>query len=264
MTQISASSQIARQILEHRKNGRRPSDASWSIQDEDQAEAIQELVATWIAEPVTGWKVGGTDAPARERLKLARPFLGRVFNSGSYRSGATLRPPIASSCLFEFELLACIGTDLPPHKAYSKADIEAAVVSWHLGFELITLTNPPDGPIMNGLHVLADNGGCAGMVVGPKVSEADMLSLPGRAAAHCINGEASVDATVASTKAELIERILWLANHISERGFGLAAGQFVLTGNLTGMARLNAGDVLTASLAGMGEVSITMPQPVVA
>ncbi len=81
-------SPIADAIAGYRRGGTAvPADAPrWDLKDEDEADAVRDLLAEMMAEPVVGWKIGGPDAEARARLNLSRPFLGRVFQSRLWRS----------------------------------------------------------------------------------------------------------------------------------------------------------------------------------
>jgi 2-keto-4-pentenoate hydratase len=55
----------------------------------------------------------------------------------------------------------------------------------------------------------------------------------------------------------VIRLLVWLANHLSARGAGLSAGQFVTTGSCTGMMFTKPGSHVRSELPGLGVVEVT-------
>jgi 2-keto-4-pentenoate hydratase len=132
------------------------------------------------------------------------------------------------------------------------------LVSWHLAYELVTFTFA-DRSGLSGIDFFADNGCCAGMVVGPSVTTRDLETIAGKPVNLEIDGKVVIDTTVKLTKDQMVDRVTWLANHLVKRGSPLQAGQFVLTGNLTGMPEIFSGQCVVASIEGIGSIEARMP-----
>jgi 2-keto-4-pentenoate hydratase len=51
--------------------------------------------------------------------------------------------------------------------------------------------------------------------------------------------------------------VIWLAGKLADRGKGLKAGQFVMTGTLTPILAIEKGSAYTANFSSLGKISIT-------
>jgi 2-keto-4-pentenoate hydratase len=51
--------------------------------------------------------------------------------------------------------------------------------------------------------------------------------------------------------------VIWLAGKLADRGKGLKAGQFIMTGTLTPILTIEKGSAYTASFSSLGEINIT-------
>lgn len=134
---------IVQDILAYRQAGRcPPSEAPlWPLQSEDEAWAVQSAVAARIGDSVAGWKLGATNATARARLNLARPFLGRIYAAESHRSGEAIGGRLPDGCQLEVELAFVFGDSLPARaEPYNRQEVAAAVSSCHAAIELVTCT----------------------------------------------------------------------------------------------------------------------------
>lgn len=254
--------EIAAQVVRYRRDGEKISASAppWQINSEDDADAIQDLVAEQMAEPVAGWKIGAVDAEGQHRLKLSRPFIGRVFQSRLWRSPATLPRLLLPECIPESELAFCLGRDLPVRqRQYSVEDVAAAIDGCHLAFEIVDFSWP-DRSGLQGRDFVADNGGCAGLVVGPSLQNWHHREVCGGHIALCIDGQVVARGVVAKTLQVLLERTAWLANHLSARGIGMTSGQYVATGNWTGMTPMRAGQRATAQFDEIGIVECVLPE----
>jgi 2-keto-4-pentenoate hydratase len=263
MTQADAGDRlaaIAGQIIAYRRDGvQLPADAPrWAIATEAEADAIQDRVAAGIDEPVVGWKMGATDEAGRTRLNLTKPFIGRVFQSRLWHSPAVLNARSFPSCIPESELGFRLGTDLPPRdQPYTSDELRTAISSCHPVFEIVDFTWPsPAG--LSGVDFLADNGACAGMVVGAPIPLSQMSALAGHRVSLSIDGQLAGEGITTKSYDQHLELIAWLANHLSVRQIGLRKNQIVATGNLTGMPSLYPGQTAVADYGALGAIQVSL------
>ena len=71
------------------------------------------------------------------------------------------------------------------------------------------------------------------------------------------NGISRREGTAAEAIDDPITPVLWLANELSSKGFGLKSGQIISTGTLTGMLRPKAGETFVADFGRFGQVQAT-------
>jgi 2-keto-4-pentenoate hydratase len=252
---------IAAQILRYRRDGEKiPADTPrWRIDSEDDANAIQDLVVLGIADPVVGWKIGAVDAAGQKRLNLSKPFIGRVFQSRLWQSPATLCRRLLPECIPESELAFRLGRDLPARsQSYELGEVAAAIDTSHAAFEIVDFSWQ-DISGLQGRDFVADNGCCGGLVVGSALPDWRGREVCGEQIQLRIDGQV-IRGTVGATLQVLLERTTWLTNHLSERKIGMLAGQFIATGNWTGMTPMRAGQRATAEFAGTGFVECLLPE----
>lgn len=244
---------IAAQIVGYRRDGRKLAAGSWQLGSEDDANAIQDLVAKYIAEPVAGWKIGAVDAAGQQRLGLSRPFIGRAFRSRVWQSPASVRGLRMPDCIPESEFAFRLARDLPVRpQSYAPDEVTDAIATCHLAFELVDFSFA-DRSGMKGRDFVADNGGCAGLVVGPEVIAWRRMTLSDIPIELRIDGDVIAHG-FAKPREVLLERVAWLAEHLRGRGIGMTAGQVVATGNWTGMTPMRSGQRAVAQFGDLGRV----------
>lgn len=251
---------IAREVLRYRRDGvHLQASPRWDLQSEEEADAVQDLVAAGVGEAVAGWKLGATDPSARVRLSLGKPFIGRVFRSRLQPSPALLSRHMLPVVFIEAEVAFSLARDLPPRAAaYSFDEVESAVGGCHAAFEIVDFTGPGrEG--LRGIDILADNGCCGGMVTAAPVPAWRDLDLLEESVVLEIGGATVAHGRVQKTAAQLIGHVADFANHLRGRGMTLEAGQFVTTGTWTGMQPLRPGETAVAKFSHLGEVRATLP-----
>lgn len=252
---------IAAQILRYRRDGEKiAADAPlWQIGSEETADVISDLVAEEMSEPVAGWKLGAIDEQGRQRLQLSKPFIGRVFASRLWRSPATLSRLLLPECIPESELAFRLRRDLPARSdAYGLDEVTDAIDACHVAFEIVDFSWP-DRSRLGGRDFVADNGGCAGLVVGTAIADWPEKDLATEEFELRIDDRV-VARGFAKSLDVLLDRVTWLANHLSQRGIGMKAGQFVATGNWTGMTPMRAGQPAIARFGALGTVECVLPE----
>ena len=205
------------------------------------AEAIEDKVA--------GWKVAGRPGP----------LLGRVFAAHVYQTPVDLPADRYHDLLMECEVGFRMTADFPARAAPYGDDevLDNAVATCTLELVDTRFINGKHIP-ENDRHVLqicADNAAHAALVVGPEIPDWRAVDLTS------IEVVARIDGAEALAKnAGGIERpevtLVWLVNTLSDRGIGLAAGQYITTGSLTHPSALRRGNQVTADFGDYGAITL--------
>ena len=220
------------------------------------AEAISDAHAAALGWEVIGWKVGCTSELAMQILNSPGPFAGRIFDGTSYGSrqvagAAMVRPQV--ECEFAFVL----GADLSPATApHSLDDVRAATAAVAPAIELVD-TRLSDFTGVGYLSLVADHGANGGVVLGDPVPIDDVPDLASVQVTCTIDDEVDATGSGSAILGDPWNALVWLANHLSDRGITLRAGEIVMSGTCTGIADLAVGSTATATHEGLGSVSIT-------
>jgi 2-oxopent-4-enoate/cis-2-oxohex-4-enoate hydratase len=70
------------------------------------------------------------------------------------------------------------------------------------------------------------------------------------------NGEIIQTGAGAATLGSPVNAVVWLANTLGELGVGLKAGEVILSGALSGMVPIEAGDSMSINIGGIGAASV--------
>ena len=223
---------------------------------EDEGYAVQEAFVAAQGGRVAGYKVGATSERSQAFLGTDGPFFGRVLASDVLESPARLRAADYPFRLVEPEFAVRLARDLPARsEVYARAEIAEAVAAIYPAFELVTsgLANWNEQGIGS---VIADNGVDAALVLGRATESWRDLDLAAHQVTLRVNGELIGEGTGANALGHPLTALAWLANTLSQRGIGLAAGDLVTTGVVTPFHLLEAGDVAEADFGSLGSVSL--------
>jgi 2-oxo-3-hexenedioate decarboxylase len=218
---------------------------------------IQDLLTAALDAAIGGWKVGATGAAARKLLGARGPFAGRVLAGRIFETGAALPGSAYGVRGLEAEFAFRLAKPLPPRaRPWGLAAVKSAVGAVHPAIEVV-------GPrfaagLACGLpSLIADQGGNAALVLGPKLRGGTTLDLRKVAVAMEVDGQVVGSGTGADVLGDPWASLLWLANHARRRG-GLAAGQVVTTGTCTGLFKAPAGCRVRALFAGRPAVEFAL------
>ncbi len=216
-------------------------------QDVIEATAVQDAMVRAIGLPVAGWKVAG--APGA--------LLGRIFAPRLFSSPAVLPQPAFAAQRVECELGFRLLRDLPPRsRAYTDTEVGEAC-------QLITCLEITASRIRGASHsaadaplYIADNGMQGGLVLGTSISDWPGLSLLDISVDLHIDGGPSQPLTPRLGRNDPFAVMVWLANALSERGLGLAAGQVATLGSITLSQPLLPGQSVVADYGRFGTINL--------
>ena len=103
---------------------------------------------------------------------------------------------------------------------------------------------------------IADNASCGIFVLGDTRVDPRTLDLPGLRCEVVKNGRKISEGVGAAVQGSPLTAVAWLANTLGSYGVPLKAGEVILSGSLVPLEPAVAGDEFTATIDGLGSVSI--------
>ena len=191
----------------------------------------------------TGHATAGDDEADRALLLLADA------------TGHGIGPALAVTQLRAMlRMAARLGADLPARGApYDRGRVSEAVESLTAAFEIIDIRRTPgQDPKVQFMTGVAANIFNAGVVLGEPVSDWRVLDLRAAYGSMTINGEMVGDGHGSDVMGHPLEPLAWLANKLSEQGFGLSAGMVIITGSIVSPKIVKAGDTASIMIEGLG------------
>jgi 2-keto-4-pentenoate hydratase len=221
----------------------------------DDAYEIQQLQVTqWLEDGarVKGHKVGLTSAAMQRQMGVDSPDYGVLLDRMFWRehepipASAFVQPRVEPEMAFVLD-----GPLTGP--GVTVADVIGAVAYVLPALELID-SRIKDWKI-GLLDTIADNASSAGVVLGstPRALDAVDLRLGGCNLVR--NGEVAGTGAGGAVLGSPLSSLVWLANTLGARGVALEAGYVILPGSITASIPVAAGDVVTATFAGLGSVT---------
>jgi 2-keto-4-pentenoate hydratase len=223
--------------------------------DLDDAYEIQLLqVGQWRADGarVKGHKVGLTSAAMQRQMNVDSPDFGHLLDTMFWLEhepipaarfvqprvepevAFVLAGPLRGPGVTAADAVTAIGYVLPALEL-----IDSRIRDWKIG-----LTD-----------TIADNASSGGVILGStphRINEVD-LRLSG-CNLHK-NGSLSGTGAGGAVLGSPLSSLVWLANTLGARGVALEAGHVILPGSITAAIPVAAGDVVTATFAGLGSVT---------
>lgn len=215
-----------------------------------------ETVKRWEAagKKITGKKIGLTSKAVQENLGVDEPDYGHLFDDMVVENGGSLSVDKVLQPKIEGEIAFVLKKDLmgPNVTAFDVLDatdyvlpaleiVGCRIEDWKIKIQ----------------DTVADNGSSAFYVLGgkpTKISDIQDLKLVGMNLYR--NGELYNTGVGAATLGDPAIGVAWLANKLSDYGIRLKAGEVILSGALSGMIPVEAGDSFRAKFSDLGEVSV--------
>src|SRR5512146_2556210 len=201
----------------------------------DDAYAIQEAFVYACGWAVAGYKIGCASQEAQALVGASGPFAARIFAPTRLDSPAEISVRDFLTLGVEAEFGFTMRDGLPPRAApYDRADVARAVAAVSPVIELCD-TRLENWKTARIEEIIADNGFHGGLVVGTAVSEWQSLELAAHEVALSINGAVRASGASAGSLGHPLDGLVWLANELSRRGYGLGRGDIIATGTWTGL-----------------------------
>ncbi|WP_328363378.1 fumarylacetoacetate hydrolase family protein [Mycobacterium sp. NBC_00419] len=221
----------------------------------DDAYRIQlAQVAVWVGggRRVLGRKVGLTSPAMQTQMNVAQPDFGHLMDDMFFPEHVPIPAARFLQPRAEPEVAFVLGRDL----AGPGVTVAAAAAAVAFALPALEIIDSRIAEWQIGIvDTISDNASSGGVVLGStarRIGEVD-LRLGG-----CVlhrNGEIAGTGAGGAVLGSPLNSLAWLANTLGERGEALHAGQVILPGSITASIPFQPGDVITATLAGLGSVT---------
>jgi 2-oxopent-4-enoate/cis-2-oxohex-4-enoate hydratase len=221
----------------------------------DDAYEIQlQTIARRVAagERIVGKKIGVTSQAVMNMLKVDQPDFGHLLSGMAYNDGETVSLKNALLPRGEGEIAFIMKHDLSG-PGLTNADVMRATECVMPCFELVD-SRIRDWKIKI-QDTVADNGSSYAFVLGDRAVDPRKIDLTTVGMTLEKNGEIIGTGAGAATLGNPVNAVTWLANTLGRYGITLKAGEVVLSGSLSIMFPITAGDSIRMSLGGIGSCS---------
>lgn len=220
------------------------------------AEAISDRAAALLGWDVVGWKLGCTSVEAQEMLASPGPFAGRMFAQTAFVDGV-LPAEALQRPLVECEFGFLTGADMAPEaRTWTPSEVRPFIDAIVPTIEFVD-SRFEDFESAGYLSHTADYGANGGFICGTPIPLADVGDLATTVVSASKNGTFERDGTGAAVLDDPWNALAWFFEHLGHRGIPLPAGSMISSGTCCGVIAIEIGDTVTASFAGLGDVSVT-------
>jgi 2-keto-4-pentenoate hydratase len=247
--ELLAQSRRARQRFGGLPEDCRPGDIS-------AADAVQNAVHRRLASAgggaLAGHKIGCTTPVMQRFLGITHPCAGGVFAPTVQHERGVFRHADFIQVGVECEIAVRLAQDLPaPDAPYDRSGLAAAVGACMAAIEVVE-DRYVDYRALDAPTLVADDFFNAGCVLGAPVEGWRALDLPALPGRLTINGAEVAAGRGGDILGHPLEALAWLANTLATRGRYLKSGEFVLLGSVVETRWVEQGDVVAASIEGLG------------
>ena len=219
----------------------------------------QDRMADVIAQEVTGWKVGATTAPMREKDAHEDIIPGRLFSSSTvFSHAATVKIGDCPNPRVEPEFGFRLNADIPIRGTEWTVAEVAPLMTLHPSIEVIGTRFTMPGAEKRDLSRLsvADNGVCIAGVFGEAIEDWQALDFATHTVTLTIDGGDPVPNLPPDLRCDPREVVANLANLLAKRGLWLRAGDMLLTGTATMPEPVRVGSLMVADYGALGRIEI--------
>ena len=207
---------------------------------------------------IRGRKIGLTSRAMQMSVGIDTPDSGILFDDMFYDSGAIIPFTRYHAARIEVEIAFVMARPLRgPHcTIFDVLDATAYVCPALEILETRLLrVDPATGKTRKVVDTIADNAANAALVVGGRPMRPDALDLRWVSALLSRNGQIEETGVSAGVMGHPAASVAWLANHLSQSGQAIAAGELVLSGSFTRPAEISKGDTFHADYGPFGSVA---------
>lgn len=204
-------------------------------------------------ERIIGKKIGVTSQAVMDMLKVNQPDFGQLTDRMVVNQGASVPMSSLIQPKAEGEIAFVLKHDLAG-PGVTVADVLRATEGVMACFEIVD-SRIRDWQIKI-QDTVADNASCGVIVLGDRLVDPRSLDLYTTGMVLEKNGRIVGTGAGAATMGSPVIAVAWLANTLGRLGMSLKAGEVILSGALSAMVPVVAGDQLRMSLAGIGSCSV--------
>jgi 2-keto-4-pentenoate hydratase len=135
--------------------------------------------------------------------------------------------------------------------------VTTLIESCHPAFEILD-DRHADYSKMDALSLIADNCWCAGVVLGPPITNWQSLTLDELTGMLQINGKTVGEGVTRDALGHPLEGLAWISNTLSQQGKRLEAGMIVITGSIIATEFLRGDDTAVFEVERLGRTALTL------
>jgi len=232
-------------------------DAIGGLDTVDGAYAVQREIAALAGLARAGWKVGATSAAAQTLLATQAPATAPLFAEHCHVSPATVSVFAGQDASVESEFAFRFARDLPPREApYGRAEVVAAVGALMPAIEVVGCHFEGGFRDMGAARLIADMVANTAWVKGEERADWRGLDVKAHPVRLFRDGRPVAEGVGANALGDPLYVLQWTANHLSQQGDGIRAGEVVSTGTCTGVTPVTAGETMVADFGDLGRVEV--------
>jgi 2-keto-4-pentenoate hydratase len=208
-------------------------------------------------EKIIGRKIGLTSQAIQQQLGVSEPDYGALWLSSYYQAeNGTVTIPASDFMQprIEGEVAFLIGKPLRASHVTAEQVLDATEAC-AIGVEIVA-SRIADWKIKL-VDTIADNASYGGFTLGPWDSRLRDMDLGAVAMRIHQNGVLAAEGVGAAALGHPAKSTAWLANTLNELGVSLAPGDIVISGGITKMLPVKAGDEFVFSLTSQPDLTVT-------
>jgi 2-keto-4-pentenoate hydratase len=207
---------------------------------------------------VAGYKIAVTSQVIQQLVGISHPCLGMIRSGSVHASPASLPESGFHHVAIECEIAFTLKSHLDAVRGkQDRESVMPLIESCHLAFEIIE-DRHADYSKMDALSLIADNCWCAGVVLGPAITDWQSLALDQLTGTLEINGKTVGQGVTRDALGHPLEGLAWIANTLAQQGKKLKAGMVVITGSIIATEVLSGGDAAVFEVERLGRTALTL------
>jgi 2-keto-4-pentenoate hydratase len=202
---------------------------------------------------VVGKKIGLTSKAMQKMLNVDQPDYGHIFDNMVLQDAAVFRASELIQPKIEPETAFILDREL---KGPGITPMEVLAATRFVVPALEIIDSRIEGWKIKLCDTIADNASSARVVLGNSPKRIDQLDLKLIGMVLEKNGDIVQTGAGGAVLGHPAVAVAWLANAVGQFGVRLGAGEIIMPGALCAAADVSAGDLLQATFAGLGSVSV--------
>jgi 2-keto-4-pentenoate hydratase len=224
--------------------------------DVDAAYAVQDIGTERMlasGRRLVGRKIGLTSPVVQQQLGVDQPDYGMLFDDMDVAIGAVIPWGRVQQPRIEAEIAFVLKDDLNDARLTS-ADVLSAIDYALVALEIVG--SRIAGWDISLVDTIADNASSGLFAIGHRPRRMHEIDVIGASMTMSRGDEVVSTGSGASCLGSPVSALLWLARMMVARGRPLGRGDLVLSGALGPMVPVNPGDHFTATIDGLGSVTV--------
>jgi 2-keto-4-pentenoate hydratase len=233
-----------------------PISATYPEADVDDAYRVSMLVTeakVATGRLVKGHKIGLTSKAMQRLVGSTEPDFGTLFDDWFVDEGSTIPMSVFNRPLVEVEIAFVLGGRLRG-PGVTAADVIRATEFVVPAIEIVDTRYNGRGPKLL-VDSISDAAMCGRVILGACPRRLTDLDIRAIGASLSKNGEVEESGVSAAVVGSPVNAVAWLANKLAEFDVAMEPGNVILSGSFVKAIPFAAGDTVTASFTGMGDVT---------